>query len=76
MLRVAAIALGLALALSSAVAAEEKLNLSLVGAHDLAGRSAYQPVIERQGARWIAYVGHHGGSAVNRVTGANEPNGT
>ncbi|MEI6720184.1 MAG: hypothetical protein WCO67_05420 [Betaproteobacteria bacterium] len=76
MLRVVAIALGLASALSPAVAAEEKLNLSLVGAHDLAGRSAYQPVIERQGARWIAYVGHHSGSAVNRVTGANEPNGT
>ncbi len=33
-------------------------------------------MIERQGARWIAYVGHHSGSAVNRVTGANEPNGT
>ena len=47
MLRVVAIALGLASALSPAVAAEEKLNLSLVGAHDLAGRSAYQPVIER-----------------------------
>lgn len=76
MLRIVAIALGLAAALSPAVAAEERLNLSLVGAHDLAGRSAYQPVIERQGARWIAYVGHHGGSAVNRVTGASEPNGT
>ena len=35
--------------------------MELVGAHDLGGRSAYQPVIHRQGTRWIAYVGHHAG---------------
>lgn len=51
-------------------------NMALVARHDLSGRSAYQPVIERQGARWIAYVGHHGGAAVNPLTGASEPNGT
>ena len=54
----------------------EHANMALVGRHDLAGRSAYQPVIERQGARWIAYVGHHRGGAVNPLTGTNEPNGT
>ena len=50
--------------------------MALVGAHDLAGRSAYQPVIHRQGKRWIAYIGHHAGSAINSVTGKPEPNGT
>jgi len=35
----------------------EKRNMELVGYHDLQGRSAYQPVIHRQGNRWIAYIG-------------------
>ena len=30
--------------------------------YDLQARSAYQPVIHHQGDRWIAYVGHHGGT--------------
>jgi hypothetical protein len=55
---------------------EEARNMRLVGAHDLQGRSAYQPVIQRQGERWIAYVGHHGGQGVNTLTGATEENGT
>ena len=38
--------------------------------------SAYQPEIKKQGNRWIAYVGHHGGNAVNPATGKDEPNGT
>jgi len=50
--------------------------MTLVGYHDLAGRSAYQPVILAQHDRLVAYVGHHGGSAVNPLTGAREPNGT
>ena len=33
-------------------------NMRLVGAHDLQGRSAFQPIIVQQGKRWIAYVGH------------------
>jgi hypothetical protein len=33
-------------------------------------------VIQRQGQRWIAYVGHHGGRAANPVSGKVEPNGT
>ena len=36
-------------------------NTRLVGFNDLQGRSAYQPTIHRQGDRWIAYIGHHGG---------------
>src|SRR6185369_6656914 len=37
---------------------------------------AYQPVVHRQGDRWIAYVGHHGGNKLNALTGATEHNGT
>ena len=44
-------------------------NMALVGHDDLQARSAYQPVIHQQGGRWIAYVGHHGGKAMNPLTG-------
>ena len=59
----------------------ESLNMRLVGWTDLQARSAYQPTIHRQGDRWIAYIGHHGGTddipaPVNPLTGKNEPNGT
>src|SRR2546421_10078869 len=51
-------------------------NMTLLGHHDLQGRSAYQPVIHEQNGRWIAYVGHHGGRAVNPLTGREEDSGT
>src|SRR4051812_13716685 len=54
----------------------EAHDLALVGYDDLQARSAYQPVIHHQGNRWIAYVGHHGGSARNPLTGDVQPNGT
>ena len=54
----------------------EKNNMDLVGYNDLQGRSAYQPIVHKQGNRFIAYVGHHGGSAINSVTGKDERNGT
>ncbi|WP_375157171.1 hypothetical protein [Bradyrhizobium sp. RDT46] len=59
----------------------EASNMKLVGHHDLQARSAYQPTIHRQGDRWIAYIGHHGGTEdvpapVNPMTGKAEPNGT
>src|SRR6202011_5134971 len=59
----------------------EASNMKLVGTSDLQARSAYQPTIHRQGDRWIAYIGHHGGSdeipaPVNPQTGKAEPNGT
>jgi hypothetical protein len=54
----------------------EKSNMELVGSNDLQGRSAYQPLVHKQGSRWIAYVGHHGGMALNPLTGKQEPNGT
>lgn len=59
----------------------EAKNMELVGYSDLQGRSAYQPVIQNQNGRWIAYVGHHGGTSaipkpVNALTGQPEFNGT
>jgi len=54
----------------------EKRNMELVGFNDLQGRSAYQPIIHRQGGRWIAYVGHHGDNILNPLTGRKEDNGT
>jgi hypothetical protein len=54
----------------------EAKNMSLVGYNDLQARSAYQPVIHHQGSRFIAYIGHHGGAALNPMTGKVEPNGT
>ena len=74
-------ALGWALCglLSLVTAAEkkaEKSNMEQVGYTDLQARSAYQPVIQNQGERWIAYIGHHGGIQPNPLTGQDEPNGT
>ena len=54
----------------------DKHNMRAVGYNDLQARSAYQPWVENQGGRFIAYVGHHGGSALNPLTGQIEPNGT
>ncbi len=54
----------------------EALNMRLVGAHDLQARSAYQPVIVKQGDRWIGYIGHHGGRRPNPLTVQLEWSGT
>ena len=59
----------------------EASNMRLVGSDPLQARSAYQPTIHQQGNRWIAYIGHHGGTddipnPVNPMTGQAEPNGT
>src|SRR5207249_1958808 len=57
-------------------AAQHK-NMQLVGHDDLQARSAYQPIVHQHpGGRWIAYVGHHGGTAFNPTTGVVESNGT
>jgi hypothetical protein len=50
-------------------------NMALLGQNPLQARSAYQPIIHQQGSRWIAYIGHHGGSAFNPLTNAVENNG-
>src|SRR5436309_537398 len=54
----------------------DALNMRLVGYSDLQARSAYQPTIQKQGQRWIAYVGHHGDEKLNALTGGIEHNGT
>jgi len=54
----------------------DKMNMDLVGYDDLQGRSAYQPLVHKQGERFIAYIGHHGGLAMNVLTGRQESNGT
>lgn len=54
----------------------EMSNMALVGYNDLQARSAYQPVIKKQGDRWIAYIGHHGGAELNPLNGEMEANGT
>ncbi len=43
----------------------EAWNMRLVGYNRLQARSAYQPVIHHQGDHYIAYIGHHGGTAQN-----------
>ncbi len=80
-------ALALAFALPAAAqvqkvgAPPEASNMRLVGYNDLQARSAYQPTIHHQGNRYIAYIGHHGGTdairqPVNALTGKPENNGT
>jgi hypothetical protein len=59
----------------------EASNMRLVGYNDLERRSAYQPTIHHQGDRYIAYIGHHGGTPdvpkpMNPLTGKPEFNGT
>jgi hypothetical protein len=59
----------------------EAHNMELVGSDPLQARSAYQPTVANQDGRWIAYIGHHGGTAknpkpLNPLTGQHEFNGT
>ncbi|HEV2548380.1 MAG TPA: hypothetical protein VGU20_13655 [Stellaceae bacterium] len=74
---VTVLASGAALAQS----APDAQDMRLVGYSDLQGRSAYQPTIHQQDRRWIAYIGHHGGTdaeaqPVNPLTKQRENNGT
>src|SRR5580658_7078084 len=61
---------------AAAQQAARKSNMELIGYNDLQARSAYQPVIQKQGDRWIAYIGHHAGVQPNPLTGQDESNGT
>jgi hypothetical protein len=59
----------------------EAENVRLVGHNDLQARSAYQPIVHKQNGRYIAYIGHHGGTPdtpkpLNPMTGQNEFDGT
>ena len=81
---VASLALGLAARAEQSQkigAPPEASNMELVGHEGLQACAAYQPTIHHQGNRWIAYIGHHGGTdavpePVNPMTGKAEPNGT
>src|SRR2546423_14030261 len=64
------------LAFAVHAAGEEARNVRLVGFHDLAARSAYQPTIKHQGDRWIAYIGSHGGRSIQPLNGQVEGDGT
>src|SRR5258708_35533365 len=66
----------LAIAAAAQPQKEEKSNMQVVGYNDLQARSSYQPTIHQQGQRWIAYIGHHGGSQMNSLTGEQEVHGT
>ena len=66
---------------AQAQTAPEARNMALIGYHDLQGRSAYQPLVHQQNGRWIAYIGHHGGTEAvpkprNTLNGQEEYNGT
>ena len=88
MTRQALLIVGFLVAAGAAHAQQQKIgappeasNMRLAGWSDLQARSAYQPTIHHQGDRWIAYIGHHGGTdeipnPVNPMTGKAEPNGT
>src|SRR5262249_15501471 len=57
------------------------VKIRRVGCGDLPGRGAYQPTVHHQGNRYIAYIGHHGGTPevpkpLNPLTGKPESNGT
>jgi len=56
--------------------AQSSWNMELVGYDTLDGRSTYQPLVVRQGDRYIAYMAHHAGTAINRLNGNTETNGT
>ncbi len=60
---------------ASAPALPNAMNMELVGHHDLQTRWSYQPVPHRVGDRWILFVGHHAGEAMNPLTGNVERNG-
>jgi len=69
--------LGSALAVTmTAQQKAESRDMTLLGSNDLQARSAYQPIIQKQGDRYIAYIGHHQGSMPNVLTGKFEDNGT
>jgi hypothetical protein len=70
---------GFVLAFGAGLTAQNKAesrDMALLAHNDLQARSAYMPTIHRQGDRYIAYVGHHGGQMMNPLTGRMEPNGT
>lgn len=54
---------------------EDASGVALVGMDPLQGRSSYQLAPHQQDGRWLLYVGHHPGKALNPLTGRVEENG-
>ena len=76
---------------SSSGTGQTSLNMKLVGTNDLQSRSSYQVLVNKQGGKYIAYVGHHTWTGPgegmapagtpplpkrNPITGQDEDNGT
>jgi hypothetical protein len=76
LLSIAAFATALLCVLAHAQHGAAASNMALLGHQDLQGRSAYQPLVHAQGARWIAYIGHHGSNLPNALSGRREDSGT
>ena len=72
---VAVLGSGLAVTMTAQQKAESR-DMTLLGSNDLQARSAYQPIIQKQGDRYIAYIGHHAGTMPNLLNGRMEDNGT
>ncbi len=85
------ISLSVAMGCTSKNSGPTSKNMKLVGTNDLQARSAYQVLVNKQGGKYIAYVGHHslagpgegmapdGTPALprrNNLTGQDEENGT
>jgi hypothetical protein len=78
-LRVVALGCVISAFLAAPAIAQQKAeasNMNLVGYTSLQGRGSYMSVIQKQGERWIAYIGHEDGIGLNPLTGQQEPNGT
>jgi len=56
--------------------AQSAWNMELLGSDTLDGRSTYQPIVIRQGDRYIAYMAHHATTGINRLNGLTESSGT
>jgi hypothetical protein len=72
---VACLGMTLATAVWAAPDKAESKNLKLVGYNDLQARSAYKGHVQKQNGRYIAYIGHHGGTEFNPLTLTDEGNG-
>ena len=74
-------ALALLATAAPALARTDSTNMKLIGEERLEGRAAAQIVLHQEGDRWIAFVGHYGGSEaapkpLNPLTRRKEDNGT
>ncbi len=53
----------------------ESHDMTLLGFNDLQARSAYQPIIQKQGDRYIAYIGHKAPKYIAHIPGVGDAQG-